>query len=283
MAFTGARLNPSEQPWDTTNYTHPSDPNLQELHRTIQYDAAGRPVLRTNNFLLDVSANRVPGHSIVFLTGRNRNVSINTEASIWGIGGLYPWSTWDAGPAVIHTASSSASDVGKSILITGLDSNYATQSEVIVLNGLTSVATTKQYLRFNSAVVISGTGPNVGTVTFRYATAGGTAVGMISPTHGLMHNSFYTVPAGYTAFSVYGDFSVSGGNTAELEVFWRFFGTSFVCVYSTIVTAASYKADPIYPGRIPEKTDLDNRVNYGTNNLAVTSNQQLLLIENTYL
>lgn len=47
MAFKGTRLNPSEQPWDTTNYTHPSDPNLSELHRAMDYNNSGQPQLRT--------------------------------------------------------------------------------------------------------------------------------------------------------------------------------------------------------------------------------------------
>lgn len=49
MAFQGARLNPTEQPWDTTNYTHASDPNLHELHRSMQYDPEGRPTIRTKD------------------------------------------------------------------------------------------------------------------------------------------------------------------------------------------------------------------------------------------
>jgi hypothetical protein len=49
MAFRGERLNPSEQPWDTTDYTHPSDPNLHELHRVMDYSASGEPLLRVNN------------------------------------------------------------------------------------------------------------------------------------------------------------------------------------------------------------------------------------------
>lgn len=47
MAFKGQRLNPSEQPWDTTDYTHPSDPNLNELHRSMGYNTAGQPIVRT--------------------------------------------------------------------------------------------------------------------------------------------------------------------------------------------------------------------------------------------
>ena len=49
MAFQGQRLNPSDQPWDTTNYSHPRDPNLNELHRAMDYSAVGEPLLRVNN------------------------------------------------------------------------------------------------------------------------------------------------------------------------------------------------------------------------------------------
>lgn len=48
MAFKGTRLNPSEQPWDTTGYTHLSDPNLSEVHRAMEYNAAGKPSIRTS-------------------------------------------------------------------------------------------------------------------------------------------------------------------------------------------------------------------------------------------
>ena len=88
----------------------------------------------------------------------------------------------------------------------------------------------------------------------------------------------YTVPNGYTAFSMYGDFSVSASGYAQLDAHWRFFGGVFLQIYS-IETTASYKADPIIPGAIPAKTDIDNRVSFGTNNLRCMSNQQLLLIK----
>ncbi len=46
MAFQGQRLNPREQPWDTTDYDHPKDPNLSELHRAMEYDLGGKPMVR---------------------------------------------------------------------------------------------------------------------------------------------------------------------------------------------------------------------------------------------
>lgn len=279
MAFNGQRLNPSEQPWDTTNYSHPSDPNLNEVHRTMGYDSAGRPVIRTGNFNLDVSRGAVPGHTNVFLGGRNRGVSINTEATIWNVGGLYPWSAWDTGAGTLSLVSNSALDTGITILLDGLNANYAPQTEVIVVNDGTPVVSTKSFIRLNSATNI-GNKACVGTINI---SRNGTVVGRINPDKQSTSMAIYTVPAGYTAFSVWADFGILGSASAELRALWRFFGGVFVGVYSTPVTAQSYQAIPLLPGRIPEKTDIDNRVALGTNNLESSSNQQLLLIENTYL
>ena len=51
MAFNGSRLNPTEQPWDTTPYTHLTNPNLAEVYRALDYNAGGQPGLRTIPFL----------------------------------------------------------------------------------------------------------------------------------------------------------------------------------------------------------------------------------------
>lgn len=45
MAYNPA--NPY-QPLNSTNYDHPSDPALNDIHQTLQYDAQGQPVIRTS-------------------------------------------------------------------------------------------------------------------------------------------------------------------------------------------------------------------------------------------
>ena len=264
---------------NTTNYKHPNDPNLLDVHRSLQYDAAGRPVIRTGNFNLDVSRGAVPGHTNVFIGGRNRSVSINTEATCWNVGGLYPWSAWTGGAGTLSLVSDSASDTGITILLDGLDANYNIQTEVVVVNGITPIITTKQFYRLNSATNIDSKAC-VGTINI---SRNGTVVGRIGADKQSTSMAIYTVPAGYTAFSVWGDFGVLGTASAELRAYWRFYGGVFIGVYATPITSQSYQAMPPLPGAIPEKTDIDNRVAQGTNNLTASSNQQLLLIANTYL
>ena len=269
---------------NTTNYKHPNDPNLLDVHRSLQYDSAGQPVIRTGNFMLDVARGAVPGHSIVFIGGRNRQVPTNTEASIWTVGGLYPWTTFtNAGSTIYFVSSGTSADAGVQIFIEGLDYNYSKISTIVTLSGSGTGDTDGiHFYRINSAFVV---GPKAlsGNVIFHYGAANGTIVGQILAGSNRLSQSVYTVPAGYTAFSVYGDFGVKGNNSAELRAYWRFYGSVFLRIYATPITGSSFTAMPPYPGAIPEKTDIDNRVAEGTNNLTASSNQQLLLIENTYL
>lgn len=271
-------------PLNATNYDHPSDPALNDIHQTLQYDAAGRPVIRTGNFMLDVSRGAVPGHSIVFIGGRNRLVPTNTEATVWTVGGLYPWATFTGtGAAIYMNSTSGASDNGVQIYIEGLDYNYNKISYVVTLNETgTGNTDGTHFYRINAAFVI---GPKAlaGTTKFHYGAANGTIVGQIIAGSNRLSQSIYTVPAGYTAFSVYGDFGVLGNNSAELRAYWRLYGSVFLRIFAAPITGATFASMPPYPGAIPEKTDIDNRVAEGTNNLTASSNQQLLLIENTYL
>ena len=95
---------------------------------------------------LNIARGLVKGASVVFLAGKNEDVAVSSNETVWMHGGLYPWSTWDAGASVLYVTSTNAGDIGQAILIDGLDSNYDMQSEVVVLNGTTGVATTKRYL-----------------------------------------------------------------------------------------------------------------------------------------
>ena len=264
---------------NSTNYTHTFEPNTNDLTMAMGYDSAGRPMIRTGNFNLDISRGKVPGHTNVFIGGRNRSVANNTEATCWNVGGLYPWSAWDAGAGTLSLVSNNILDTGITVLLDGLDANYNIQTEIITVNDGTPVTTTKHFLRLNSATNI-GSKPCVGNINI---SRNGTVIARIIPEKQATSMAIYTVPAGHTAFSVWGEFGVLGTASAEIRAYWRFHGGVFIGVYAGFVTGQSYQSTPPLPGRIPEKTDIDNRVSNGTNNLQASSNQQLLLIENAYL
>ena len=155
------------------------------------------------------------------------------------------------------------------------------------MNGINFVNTgTDRFLRLNSAYYISGNGAyNVGQINIRTVSSTGTIVGRINANIGQTSMSIYTIPAGYTGFSVFGDFSVNKNEGAELNARWRLFGGGFITVYAIELYQQAYSAMPPIPGAIPEKTDIDNVAYYVTtpNGTRVYSNQQIILVHNDLL
>lgn len=255
--------------------------NTNDVNQTfVIADRRGNPL--SGNYLVDVAKGKIPGHSVVFISGRAD--SIAAPSTIWNVGGMYPWSAWNSGAQTLYLVSTSASDT-HTVVINGLDSNYNLSTEVITLNGLTPVATTKQFIRFNSAYYVNAGSMNAGVIDIKTVSSSGTIVGRINTNIGQSSSSTYTVPAGYTAFSVWGDFSVNKNEGAELNSRWRFFNSGFITVYATEVYQSTYQTNVPIPGAIPEKTDIDNIVRFVTtaNGTRVYSNQQLLLVDNNYL
>lgn len=234
---------------------------------------------------LSIAKGEVNFHEVVFLSGKNPDVSTAVlPATIWNVGGRYPWSAWNGGNKTLYLASDNAGD-NKTVILNGLDENYNIVTKSVTLNGLTPVNTgAASFYRLNNALYFDGDTGNLGTITIRIGSNTGTIVGKIDPGIGNTSMSIYTVPAGYTAYSVYGDFSVNKGEGAQLNAMWRFFGASFICVYATEVYEQHITADPMVPGAIPEKSDIDNVARFvTTNGTRVYSNQQLILVKNNAL
>ena len=62
--------------------------------------------------------------------------------------------------------SASASDNGKTLLIQGLDANYAEISDVVTINGGGDINTNIPFFRINDVILTSGT-TNVGLITIQ--------------------------------------------------------------------------------------------------------------------
>jgi len=241
--------------------------------------------LNYENSYFAIAKGEVSDSSVVFLSGANLNVTAAAvPVTVWNVGGLYPWSAWNGGNKTLYLVSSSASDTQR-VLLSGLDNDYNPISEFVTLNGVTPVATAiSTYYRLNNAIYLDGATSNIGNITIKVGSASGTTVGLIADTEGNTSMSIYTVPAGYTAYSVYGDFSCNKGEAARLAARWRFFGSSFITVYATEIFQQFIVANPPVAGAIPEKTDIDNQIHLvSTNGTRVFSNQQLILVKNNAL
>lgn len=147
-------------------------------------------IVRSPNGLLAVAAGHFEDAQAVNIFGVNPVVGTTYE-TLWDYGGLY---SYPSSALSLSAVSSSASDT-MGLLISGLDANYWPISEVVTLNGTTSVSTSKAFLRVNSAVILSG--ENAGNITI---TNDSTVVGYISIGKGLTQACNYTVPVGHSLY-----------------------------------------------------------------------------------
>lgn len=159
----------------------------------------------TRDFLLEVSKGTITGHENITFGGANPSIGKSFE-TLWDAGGIYTAptaaETWEI---LSDSTDDDGSPIGtgaRTIVITGLDTAYAEQTEVIIMNGTTPVVTTRtDWFRPRAITVItSGSNrANVGTITLRVS-GGGALRSTILPDNAQSFNGFYTVPAGLTAY-----------------------------------------------------------------------------------
>jgi hypothetical protein len=208
-------------------------------------------------FDLQVARNQIMGHDHIDLFGYSTAVGSTAMGPLWegltGSGGNYPF---PGSAAQIVVVSSSASDTAVTMLISGLDANFAPITESVALNGTTNVTTVKSFLRINSVVTTAGNA--VGNVTF---TSGATVIARVNAGIGQTQMSVYTVPAGYTLYLTY--FQGDGNTTTTSGAFMNTrlrttlnpSGVVLVSGQATYLTNLTVSYD--VPVQVTEKTDFE--------------------------
>ena len=160
-------------------------------------------------FDLQVARNQIAGHTTVSIFGYQANVT-TTSIPVWENATTY---TFPASAATANVASSSASDVGATVLINGLDSNFNPLSETVTIASGNTI-TTNSYLRINSLFLTkpgSGFNTNQGNVTVKQ---GANTIAQINTGIGKSQSSVYTVPNGYTFYLDYVEANTSNSYTS---------------------------------------------------------------------
>ena len=230
----------------------------------------------TPNVYLDVARGSISNSKIVHKFGANFDIDqITTPETVWTAGGLYPWSSL-ATAQTIYCISTSASDTAV-LTIEGLDANYNEQIETVTLTGTTAVATSNTFIRVFRMTYEDGA--NVGTITARVTSGTGTVVAQIDIGYAQTLMSVYTVPAGYTAYMVTTDCTIDSRKDCQILMYHRLFGKPFRIAHVAEATG-HYRYDFYAPLRVPEKTDIDIRIdNVSGNDSRVTANFDLVLIK----
>ena len=228
----------------------------------------------TPNVYLDVARDAISNSKIVHKFGANFDIDQATDPeSVWSGGGLYPWASL-ATAQTIYCLSTSASDTAV-LTIEGLDANYDEQTETVTLTGTSAVTTTNQFIR---VFRMTYDATNVGDITARTVSASGTVVAQINVGYAQTLMAVYTVPAGYTGYLVALDSTIDSNKNAQIFMYHRLFGKPFRIAHIA-ETAGHYRYDFHAPLRIPEKTDIDIRIdNVSGNDSRVTANFDIVLI-----
>ena len=240
-------------------------------------------------FELQVARGQVGGHSVVTVSGYNPDVDTAWEM-ITPIGDL----SFPAAALQMTVSSSSASDTAagtgaRTVLISGLDANYAVITETVTLNGQTAVTTTNSFLRINNMLVTTaGTGlANAGIIYIGSGavTSGVPAViyNVIAVGYNNATSSQYTIPAGYTGYLVIARISLAQDTGSSLiTARTRFVGTNGIPITGPLIVANNnISTQPFpYPLSIAEKTRIQGEAIGGAANNEAAGFFELILIEN---
>ena len=266
------------------------DPNAI-YEEVVQQMFGGWPKRIYDHTDLAISRGHAKGYRTLYKFGYNPDVD-GAEETVWGQGGNYPWF---AGELTVFVSSSSANDSGtgtgaRTILIQGLDENYAEVEETITLNGQAQITSQLSYLRiYRAFVTLAGSGGSA---------AGTIYIGSSGATGGVPNTSTYaslslgnqtqiaayTVPAGHTLYVDEINFTAAVSQANKLvtckfvsrEFGSNVFRTRFIQVLQSNQLIQTFK----YPQAFAEKTDLECRASTDTTNTALGASFQGVLIKN---
>lgn len=176
-------------------------------------------------YLYDIAKGNIANQTDFHMVGYNGDVD-DVREDMWELGGSYVFPP--AGGIQMKMVSSSANDTAagtgaRTVDIHYLDANYAEQTEMLTLNGITAVNTVAtNILRINDIhVMTTGTGLNsAGNLSLTNIT-GTVTYGYISATNNALRQLIYTVPAGkdlYVTGMCVGTGSSAGNRMAEFAL-----------------------------------------------------------------
>lgn len=271
---------------NTTNYQHPQETNLLNLHKAMQYNTDGEPEVRVTNSLtltsapwpLQVARGLVTGVTGLNISGYNADVG-TTFVPLWHGNTTYTYLTT---ATQLTVWSDSASDTDVSVLINGLDANYLPITETVILtNGLTGVQTTKSFFRVNN-MSLTRVPMNVGVIHCGNASKT-QLLCAIEAGAGRSQQTIYTVPAGYTFYLTQSNwFSNNTGNNTGLYRSWTQNPPGLINVILTFPFPINYNSLKVVPRPYYEKTDIQWQVASKSGAAAIGGQIEGYLISNSY-
>ena len=159
------------------------------------------------------------------------------------------------------------------IRLEGVDANYDLIQDWVVLNGTTSVTSSKSFLRVNNAeVYLAGSlGFNDGAISIKDSTETYELL-QIYQNHNKALNGYWTVPKGYTFYLLQGCVSEASNKGATTFLYVRPYGHIFQLRYAINTLDGTAEVSFPCPMKIDEMSDVEVRAvsNLGGANIAIS-------------
>ncbi len=276
---------------NSTNYTHPQETNLLNVHKAMEYNLGGEPVLRTTGSSVIANIQLPAGFGQIHKFGAVPAMSIDTIGTIWDENDtIYPWAAIDANGALnIKVTNTNNENIlntdldGDTVEIQGLDENYEIQTETVTISGSTGT-TANPYKRIYRARYQNGGSFDVNsTARILIQTQSNVTVAKILEDQGQTLMSIYTIPAGKTGYLMRLDVTAQETATGEFKLMVREGGAgSFAIRHVAEITGrgGAYQLEYPIPQSFPEKSDIDARIHTFANNGRYTCTFDILLVDN---
>ena len=266
-------------------------------------DAASPFLSIPADFYLEVSKGSVPKHSIVNKFGRNG--AVGTSLAFISISGQYQSPIAATSLEILSgsTADGSAGAGARKVKVVGLDASWNEVTVEVTMNGTTAVALGTQFIRvYRMYVSESGAYATIlapshlGRITLR--TSGGGATWCIIDTIegtatgfgiGQTQVAGYTIPNGYTGYLLSKTVTVESAKPASIYIFKRENADDVTTPFTGAMRLFEQNdgiAQPFNVGLksplqvFPAKTDVGFFAKVGTGTASVSTEFQLLLVQN---
>ncbi len=211
------------------------------------------------DYLQMVSEGRVSGAEIRNIFGWQASVT-TSFIPLWENATAY---TYPGSALTMTVTSASASDDGGTVLIKGLDANYAEITETVTCNNASAPTTTTGFFRINDAIFTKSSGANVGDITI---TNSGTTYAKIDAGIGKSQASIFTVPAG-KSFYLYRIDAFSNDSTASKPGIFRNYvkySTGAVYVVARTTFLSNMNIQRRVPFKYSQKEDIQFQLRTGS-------------------
>lgn len=238
---------------------------------------------------LAIARGVVKGYSSILKFGRNADVDTAANEDIWDGGSIWVPPT----AARIHNIASTdatdddGDDGARTVEVFGLDASFLEISEIVTLNGVSSVATVNSYLRIHRMIIRSAgvDGINNGIITAT-AVTDATVTAQISIGQNKTLMAVYTIPANKTGYmtSFFGNMNrANSTGSADIRLLVRPENEVYqVKNHSGIISAGTshYQHKYDIPLPIDEKSDVKLDANVSSNNTDVSGGFDIVLRNN---